>query len=292
MMSILKQKTKKTKLSDDENVLAIYLKEINNIPLLSREDEEKYARLAAKGDKDARDMLVKSNLRFVVNIAKKYKNHGIHLSDLINEGNIGLLNAIEKYDVDRGYHFISYAVWWIRQAILKAIGEKSRMIRLPLNRAGELVQIEKVRKEYLSVNGTDPEIKDIASQLSLSEEHIREMISISREHISLDTPVTSIDKDSAKMGDYIEDTMYKQPDDQIIDKSLKEEINKLLSTLSGKEANIIEQRFGLNGESPQSLKEIGDKYNLTKERIRQIEKKALERLKHVSRSQYLEAYMC
>ena len=291
MLLAAKQKTKKRKEMDNDNILALYLKEINKIPLLSREDEEKYARLAAKGDKHARDMLVKSNLRFVVNIAKKYKNNGIGFLDLINEGNIGILHAIEKYDVDRKYHFISYAVWWIRQAILKAIGEKSRMIRLPLNRVGEVVQIEKVKKEFISVSGTEPEIKDIASQLSLSEEHIKEMISISREHISLESPIASFDADSAKMGDYIEDTMHKQPDEYLIDKSLKEDISKLLSTLSIKEADIIEQRFGLNGESPQSLKEIGDKYNLTKERIRQIEKKALERLQHASRSHYLEAYI-
>ena len=286
-----KQKTKKSKAMDNENVLAVYLKEINNIPLLSREDEEKYARLAAKGDINARDMLVKSNLRFVVNIAKKYRNFGIDLPDLINEGNIGLLNAIEKYDVERKYHFISYAVWWIRQAILKAIGEKSRLIRLPLNRVGEVVQIEKLKKEYLSVNGTEPEIKDIASHLSLSEEHIKEMISISREHLSFESPVASFDKDSAKMGDYIEDTMYKQPDEQLVDKSLKEEINKLLSTLSIKEADIIGHRFGLNGESPKSLKKIGDKYKLTKERIRQIEKKAIERLQRATKSHFLAAYM-
>ena len=291
MPVVEKEKTKKSKVMDSENIVAIYLKEINAIPLLSREDEEKYARLAAKGDKNARDMLIKSNLRFVVNIAKKYKNNGIHLSDLINEGNIGLLNAIEKYDVDRGYHFISYAVWWIRQSILKAIGEKSRIIRLPLNRAGEVVQIEKVKKEYLSVNGIDPEIKDIAAQLSLSEEHIQEMINISREHISLETPVTSSNKDFNRIGDYIEDTRHKQPDEYLFDKSLKEDINKLLSTLSLKEADIIEQRYGLNGGSPQSLKEIGDRYNLTKERIRQIEKKALDRLKHLSKTQYLEVYM-
>lgn len=290
-MSATITKVKRAKKNSDENTLSIYLKEINNIPLLSREDEEKYARLAAAGDKNARDILVKSNLRFVVNVAKKYKNQGIPLSDLINEGNIGLLNAVEKYDVDRGYHFISYAVWWIKQAILKAIGEKSRMIRLPLNRAGELVQIERLKKEYLAINGSDPDLKDIASDLSLTEEHVREMINISREHISIDTPVSSGERDSAKISDYIEDTRYKQPDEFIIDRSLKEEINKLLATLSGKEADIIEQRFGLNGETPQSLKEIGDRFNLTKERIRQIEKKALERLKHVSRKQYLEAYI-
>ena len=165
------------------------------------------------------------------------------------------------------------------------------MIRLPLNRAGELVQIERLKKEYLAINGSDPDLKDIASDLSLTEEHVREMINISREHISIDTPVSSGERDSAKISDYIEDTRYKQPDEFIIDRSLKEEINKLLATLSGKEADIIEQRFGLNGETPQSLKEIGDRFNLTKERIRQIEKKALERLKHVSRKQYLEAYI-
>jgi len=287
---IEKQKTRKTK-AENENILAVYLKEINKIPLLSREDEEKYARRAVKGDKKARDMLVKSNLRFVVNIAKKYRNYGIDLPDLISEGNIGLLNAVEKFDVERKYHFISYAVWWIRQAILKAIGEKSRIIRLPLNRVGELVQIEKVKKEYLTINGTEPEIKDIASHLSLSEEHIKEMISISREHISFESPVITFDRESSKMGDYIEDTMYKQPDEYMVDKSIKEDINKLLSTLSIKEADIIEQRFGLNGESPQSLKEIGDRYNLTKERIRQIEKKALERLQQASKSHCLEAYI-
>lgn len=290
-MAVKLNKTRKTRNSYDDNTLSIYLKEINTIPLLTREEEEKYARLAAKGDKFARDMLVKSNLRFVVNVAKKYRNQGIPLSDLINEGNIGLLNAIEKYDVDRGYHFISYAVWWIKQAILKAIGEKSRIIRLPLNRAGELVQIEKIKKELISEKGVDPEAKDIASELNLTEEHVREIINISREHISLDTPVSSGERDSAKVSDYIEDSRYKQPDEYIVDKSLKDEINKLLSTLSMKEADIIEQRFGLNGETPQSLKEIGDKYNLTKERIRQIEKKALERLRHVSRSQYLAAYI-
>ena len=287
-VKIKKEKTSKT---ETDNVLSIYLKEINNIPLLSREEEENYARKAASGDVSARDMLVKSNLRFVVNVAKKYKNQGIPLSDLINEGNIGLLNAVERYDVDRGYHFISYAVWWIRQAILKAIGEKSRIIRLPLNRAGELVQIEKIKKEFVAVNGIDPDIKDIADQLNLSEEHVKEIINISRDHLSLESPVASMDRDASTISDYIEDTRYKQPDDFIIDKSLKEEIKKLLTTLSNKEADIIEHRFGLNGSSPLSLKEIGDRYNLTKERIRQIEKKALERLKHISRSQYLEAYI-
>ena len=277
--------------SNDENVLSIYLKEINAIPLLSREDEDKYARLAADGDEKAREILIKSNLRFVVNVAKKYQNKGIPLSDLINEGNIGLMNAIEKYDVDRGYHFISYAVWWIKQSILKSIGEKSRMIRLPLNRAGELVQIERAKKELLSENGIDPELQEIADAVGLNEEHVRDLIDISRDLVSIDNPVKSGEKESALLSDYIVDNKTPQPEDIVIDSSLKEEINKLLETLSEKEADIIEQRFGLNGIIPMSLKEIGDRYNLTKERIRQIEKKAIDRMKHVSRSRYLEAFV-
>ncbi len=277
--------------SNDENVLSIYLKEINAIPLLSREDEDKYARLAADGDEKAREILIKSNLRFVVNVAKKYQNKGIPLSDLINEGNIGLMNAIEKYDVDRGYHFISYAVWWIKQSILKSIGEKSRMIRLPLNRAGELVQIERAKKELLSENGIDPELQEIADAVGLDEEHVRDLIDISRDLVSIDNPVKSGEKESALLSDYIVDNKTPQPEDIVIDSSLKEEINKLLETLSEKEADIIEQRFGLNGIIPMSLKEIGDRYNLTKERIRQIEKKAIDRMKHVSRSRYLEAFV-
>ena len=277
--------------SNDENVLSIYLKEINSIPLLSREDEDKYARQAAAGDKKAREILIKSNLRFVVNVAKKYQNKGIPLSDLINEGNIGLMNAIEKYDVDRGYHFISYAVWWIKQSILKSIGEKSRMIRLPLNRAGELVQIERAKKELLAEKGIDPELQEIADAVGLDEEHVRDLIEISRELVSIDNPVKAGEKESALLSDYIVDTKTPKPEDIVIDNSLKVEINKLLETLSEKEADIIEQRFGLNGLIPMSLKEIGDRYNLTKERIRQIEKKAIDRLKHVSRSQYLEAFV-
>jgi len=274
---------------DDENVLSMYLKEINQIPLLTREEEDKYARAAAKGDQFAKDMLVKSNLRFVVNVAKKYQNQGLPLTDLISEGNIGLMNAIERFDVDKGYHFISYAVWWIRQAILKAICEKSRMIRLPLNRANELVQIEKARKELQSGKAEDPELKEIARAVNMDESHVLDLINISRDLVSLETPVYN-EKDSSQLGDFIEDSGYEHPEDAAIEHSLIEDINEVLNTLTDKESEIIQYRFGLNGYSPLSLKEIGDKYNLTKERIRQIEKKAIKRLQHPSRSQYLEAY--
>ena len=274
---------------DDENVLSMYLKEINQIPLLTRDEEDKYARAAAKGDQYAKDMLVKSNLRFVVNVAKKYQNQGLPLTDLISEGNIGLMNAIERFDVEKGYHFISYAVWWIRQAILKAICEKSRMIRLPLNRANELVQIEKARKELQSGKAEDPELKEIARAVNMDESHVLDLINIARDLVSLETPVYN-EKDSSQLGDFIEDSGYEHPEDAAIEHSLIEDINEVLNTLTDKESEIIQYRFGLNGYSPLSLKEIGDKYNLTKERIRQIEKKAIKRLQHPSRSQYLEAY--
>ncbi len=275
---------------EDENILSIYLKEINKIPLLSREEEDRYAREAAKGDSRAKEKLIRANLRFVVNVAKKYQNQGLPISDLISEGNIGLMNAIERYDVNRGYHFISYAVWWIRQAILKAICEKSRMIRIPLNRANELVQIEKARKALQSEQGTDPEIKDIAEILDMDKNHVADLINISRDLISLESPVNQ-DKDSSMVGDFIENSEYMSPDEIIIEKSLQEDINNILQTLSEKESEILQYRFGLNGRRPMSLKEIGDKYMLTKERIRQIEKKALKRLQHPIRSQYLKSYI-
>jgi RNA polymerase primary sigma factor len=275
---------------DDENILSLYLKEINRIPLLTRTEEQQTAGLAAKGDKAAKNRLIKANLRFVVNVAKKYQNQGLPLADLISEGNIGLINAIERFDVSKGYHFISYAVWWIRQAILKAICEKSRMIRLPLNRANELVQIEKVRKELGGAGRGDSEIVEIARQLDMDEDHVADLINISRDLISLDTPIYD-EKDSSLLSDFVEDRGYMTPHEVVVDKALREEINQVLDTLSQKEADIIQYRFGLNGRRPMSLKEIGSRYKLTKERIRQIEKKALKRLQHPSRSSPLRAYM-
>jgi RNA polymerase primary sigma factor len=275
---------------DDENILSLYLKEINRIPLLTRSEEEQTATLAALGDKTAKNRLIKANLRFVVNVAKKYQNQGLPLADLISEGNIGLINAIERFDVSKGYHFISYAVWWIRQAILKAICEKSRMIRLPLNRANELVQIEKVRKELGGAGRGDSEIVEIARQLDMDEDHVADLINISRDLISLDTPIYD-EKDSSLLSDFVEDRGYKAPHEVVVDKALREEINSVLDTLSQKEADIIQYRFGLNGRRPMSLKEIGSRYKLTKERIRQIEKKALKRLQHPSRSSPLRAYL-
>ncbi|MDR2900294.1 MAG: RNA polymerase sigma factor RpoD/SigA, partial [Treponema sp.] len=192
---------------NDENSLSIYLKEINKIPLLSREDEEATARLAAKGDKAAKDKIVNANLRFVVNVAKKYQGQGLSLSDLISEGNIGLINAVEKFDVEKGYHFISYAVWWIRQSILKAICEKSRMIRLPLNRANELVQIEKAMKLVQEGKSSEEEINEIAKMLMMEPSMVANLISISRDMVSLENPVFA-EQNSSTLGDFIEDEHY------------------------------------------------------------------------------------
>ncbi len=276
--------------STESNVLSIYLKEINKVPLLTREQEDKYARAAATGDKFAKDMLVKSNLRFVVNVAKRYQNQGIPLSDLISEGNIGLINAIERYDVDKGYHFISYAVWWIRQAILKAICEKSRMIRLPLNRANELVQIEKARKYVSAGLSEDAEIAEIAKMLEMDAAHVADLVNVSRDLVSLETPVFD-ERDSSVLGDFVENGNYKSPDEYVIEQGLKEDINSVLETLTEKESEVVQYRFGLNGRKAMSLKEIGDRFHLTKERIRQIEKAALKRLSVPGRAEVLEGYV-
>jgi RNA polymerase primary sigma factor len=275
---------------DDENVLSMYLREINRIPLLSREEENDYATRAAAGDEQAKAILAKSNLRFVVNVAKKYQNQGLPLADLIAEGNLGLLNAIDHYDVTKGYHFISYAVWWIRQAILKSICEKSRMIRLPLNRANELVQIEKARALFEGELSEDAEIREVAEFLEMEPEHVKDIISISRDLISLDAPVYD-EKNSTTVGELIENEHHESPEQTAIQSSLRDDINKVLGTLTVKEREIVEYRFGLNGKRPMSLKEIGDRMHLTKERIRQIEKAALKKVSVPETMEILQAYV-
>lgn len=276
---------------NESSVLELYLKDINKVPLLTREEETSLAIEAAKGNKAAKNKIVNANLRFVVNIAKKYQNHGLDLPDLISEGNIGLLVAIDKFDVTKGYHFISYAVWWIRQSILKAICEKSRSIRLPLNRANELVRIEHARKSIVGNKTIEQELTEVAQMLNMDKDHVREMINISREMISLDAELSTPENDKTSVGDFIEDTQSEKPEDKVVNDSLKEEINNVLHTLKPNEENVLRLRFGLNGEKPMSLKEVGDVCNLTKERIRQIEKHAILRMQHVTRARRLESYV-
>ncbi|MDR2509950.1 MAG: RNA polymerase sigma factor RpoD/SigA [Spirochaetaceae bacterium] len=273
----------------DENVLAMYINEIVKIPLLNREEEDTAARAAAKGDKDALNKLVKANLRFVVNVAKRYQGQGLPLSDLISEGNIGLMNAVERYDVEKGYHFISYAVWWIRQAILKAICEKSRMIRLPMNRAGELVRIERARKEIRVASNSENEIREVAAMLNMDETLVSDLINISREMVSLDTPV--FDDSDAPLGEHIQDEVFQSPYDFAVQSIMHDDIESVLRTLDKKEAEVIRCRYGIGLGAGMTLREVGDRFNLTKERIRQIEMKALKRLQHPKRLKLLQSYV-
>lgn len=278
-------------MTNDENILAIYLKDINRIPLLSHEEEAQLAIKAKQGDKAAKNKIVNANLRFVVNVAKKYQKHGLDLTDLISEGNIGLLIAIDKFDVTKGYHFISYAVWWIRQSILKAICEKSRSIRLPLNRANELVQIEQAKKTITGSKTEQEEFEEIASMLNMTTSHVREMVNISRDMISLDAEINNSENDKTQIGDFYEDFRYGKPEDKVMTEAMQNDINIVLNSLRQNETDVIKMRFGLNGIKPMSLKEVGSICNLTKERIRQIEKHAISRMQHPSRSKRLESYV-
>lgn len=282
-------KTKENSSSD--NLLTLYLNDIKRYPLLSREEETALARKAAVGDECARERLINSHLRFVVSVAKQYEYTGFGLMDLINEGNLGLLSAVEKFDPERGYHFISYAVWWIRQSITKAINEKSRAIRLPLNRVNELIQIEKAMKEA-EINGFGSDNwEEISRRTGLEVDLIRQLVEVSRSAVSLDAPVGG-DKGSEEtdFSQMVADSSYQTPEAAFEESALKEEINRVLATLPKKEAEILEMRFGLNGKSAMSLSDISEIYSLTKERIRQIEQKALNTLRGSEATAALEAF--
>ena len=270
----------------DNNILSLYLKEINRIPLLSRTEEDSLARSAARGDQIAKEKLALANLRFVVTIAKKYHAHLLPLEDLISEGNIGLMNAIEHFDVEKGFHFISYAVWWIRQAVQKAICEKSRMIRLPNNRAWELVQIGKVRTDLRSEQHQGSEMEAIAEKLDLDGDRLTELLNISRELISLETPIYS-ETDFSLLGNFVEDKTRPNTEETAIENVLRADINTVLSCLSQRDSEILQYRYGLNGKQPMTLRELGGKYKLTREGIRQITKRAITRLRHSPHSYLL-----
>ena len=290
-MTVTKEKRTKTMRSEaGENLLGMYFSDINRIPLLTREQEDKFARAAADGNITARNKLINSNLRFVVSIAKKYQGMGIPLADLINEGNVGLINASEKFDVNRGYHFISYAVWWIRQSILKALYEKSRFIRLPVNQTSDLIHIAKAQKMLAGNTSIENQVQEIAQMLNIKEHYIEDIMAISREVVSLEKLVDS-DAGTLPLGNSVIDDRYDAPEQAVMNKSLEQDIEELLGTLSDKEAEIIRLHFGLGKHAPMSLQEIGERFNITKERVRQIEQKALSRLKHISRRAKLAAYV-
>lgn len=274
---------------DVDRSLDLYLKEIGETPLLTPEEEVELAKRIHKGDQEALEKLTKANLRFVVSVAKQYQNQGLSLADLINEGNIGLIKAAKRFDEKRGFKFISYAVWWIRQSILQALAEQSRIVRLPLNRVGTLHKIGKTASRLEQESGRAPSTSEIAQELDMDEEEISATLQISNTHLSLDRPFTEGESNSLK--DVIEDEKSPAPDAEAMQESLKEEIERVLATLSEREAEVISLYFGINRERALTLEEIGEQFGLTRERVRQIKEKAIKRLQHVTRSRNLRAYI-
>jgi len=277
------------KYRDEDRSLDLYLREIGETSLISAKEEVLLAKRIRQGDQKALEKLTKANLRFVVSVAKQYQNQGLSLADLINEGNIGLIKAGKRFDETRGFKFISYAVWWIRQAILQALAEQSRIVRLPLNRVGTLHKIGKISSSLQQQYGREPSAKEIAKELSLTEGEVSDTLKISNSHLSLDAPF-SVSEDNSLI-DILEDEMQPSPDESLLDDSLRVEIEKALDTLTPREAEVINLYFGLSHEKPLTLEEIGARFSLTRERVRQIKEKAIRRLRHASRSKALRAYL-
>ncbi len=266
-----------------------YLKEIGTEPLLATEEEIKLAQLIKSGDEIALEKLTRANLRFVVCVAKQYQNQGLSLGDLINEGNLGLIKAASRFDESRGYKFISYAVWWIRQAILQALAEQSRVVRLPLNRVGAFNKIGKVLNELEQVFEREPSASEIAAELDMSIFEVSDTLNLSNRHLSLDAPFSQ--DEESRLLDILENDDFPTPDNSLMKESLKIEVEYALSTLTKREAEVIKLYFGLGLENPLTLEEIGEKFNLTRERVRQIKEKALRRLRHNSRSKTLKSFL-
>ena len=273
----------------DEGALDQYLRDISVYPLIDRDEEARLARRIRENDPEALDKLVRSNLRFVVSVAKKYQNQGVALSDLINEGNLGLIRAAHKFDETKGIKFISYAVWWIRQAILQALAEQSRIVRVPLNRAGSLHRMGKRASALVQELGREPTHLEIAEEMNITEEEVAKTMSISQTHLSLDAPIAP-GEDSSLL-DYLPDNLNPMPDEQIFEKALTESIEEALTTLKEREARILRLYFGLDGAEPLTLEEIGARLAITRERVRQIKEKALARLRRMSRARALESYL-
>src|SRR5688500_17499078 len=266
-----------------------YHEEISEYRVLTCEDEVELAKLIKQDDEEALDKLVRSNLRFVVSVAKKSQNQGVALGDLINEGNLGLIRAAHKFDETKGIKFISYAVWWIRQAILQALAEQSRIVRVPLNRAGALHRIGKRSSTLLQELGREPTVEEIADELDLSHEEVSRTLAISQTHLSLDAPLTP--GEDNRLLDYLPDQFSSGPDDETYERALSNTIDEALGTLKEREAKVLRLYFGLESSDPMTLEEIGSLLGITRERVRQIKEKALVRLRHASRARFLETFM-
>jgi RNA polymerase primary sigma factor len=266
-----------------------YLQEIGKVDLLTPDEEVELAKRIREGDQLALEKLTKANLRFVVSVAKQYQNQGLSLGDLINEGNLGLIKAAQRFDETRGFKFISYAVWWIRQSILQALAEQSRIVRLPLNRVGSLNKISKTFSDLEQKYEREPSPDELAEVLDVTTAEVVDTLKISGRHVSMDAPFVQGEENS--LLDVLENDGEVTPDFELMNDSLRKEVMRALSTLTQREADVITLYFGLNGEHSMTLEEIGEKFNLTRERVRQIKEKAIRRLRHTSRSKALKPYL-
>ena len=280
--------TKKANIRANQS-LEKYLQEIGEVPLLAPEEEIKLARRIRRGDQQALEQLTKANLRFVVSVAKQYQNQGLSLCDLINEGNLGLIKAAKRFDETRGYKFISYAVWWIRQSILQALAEQSRVVRLPLNRVGALNKIGKMYSNLEQEFEREPTPDEIAEHLEISPIEVTDTLRMSGRHLSMDAPFSQ--GEDNRLLDIVHNENQPPPDFKLMHESLRQEIDRALATLSAREAEVVRLYFGLGREHPLTLEEIGELFKLTRERVRQIKEKALRRLRHTSRSKALRTYL-
>jgi len=266
-----------------------YLHEIGKVDLITAEEEVELAKRIREGDERALNRLINANLRFVVSVSKQYQNQGLSLPDLINEGNLGLIKAAQRFDETRGFKFISYAVWWIRQSILQALAEQARSVRLPLNKIGSINKINKVLATLEQQYEREPSAEEVALELECSSKDVKESLRNSGRHVSMDAPLSQ--SEDGTLYDVLDCKDTPSPDQQLIQESLRREIERAISTLTEREANIIRLYFGLNSKNPYTLEEIGEEFGLTRERVRQIKEKAVRRLKQTSKSKILKTYL-
>ena len=283
-LKITKQVTNRETASLDK-----YLQEIGKVELITADEEVELEQRIRQGDRIALEKLTKANLRFVVSVSKQYQNQGLSLPDLINEGNLGLIKAAQRFDETRGFKFISYAVWWIRQSILQALAEQSRIVRLPLNKIGSINKINKTYAKLEQEFEREPNAEEIAEVLDLTEAEVKESMKNAGRHVSMDAPLVQ-DEDN-NMYDVLKSDEVVTPETELLYESLRKEIDRAISTLTQREADVVRLYFGLNGSHPMTLEEIGEKFDLTRERVRQIKEKAIRRLKHTSRSKILKSYL-
>jgi RNA polymerase primary sigma factor len=266
-----------------------YLQEIGRVDLLTPEEEVELAKKIRAGDRKALDKLTKANLRFVVSVAKQYQNQGLSLSDLITEGNLGLIKSAQRFDETRGFKFISYAVWWIRQAILQALAEQSRIVRLPLNRVGTLNKLSRTFSQLEQKFKREPTAEELAKELEVTATEVSDTMKIAGRHISVDAPFVQGEEHS--LLDVLENESGNKPEDSLINESLRKDIQRALGSLTEREAGVLSFYFGLEGSHPMTLEEIGARFNLTRERVRQIKEKAIKKMRHIVTSKALKTYL-